>query len=236
MEEKLGFKTHPRGFYIVFEGIDGCGKSSQLSRANIWYLAYVSKKDNPIVLTKEPDKNGKWGKKIYTDLFDQGATSIHARYPFGFQDLYARDFAENMEGLTIPALINSKIVLKDRSHVVSCVYGSRDMVDVDRHIQRVAVIVGDDNFIWPDIIFIFDIAPDLALDRLRRSGKKIDDFEGRIDYLGEVRERYKLYAQTYPNCFLIDGSKTPEEVFIEVRGRFHKDLIRKRLPKEHKTV
>lgn len=219
-EPQYNFPVYHKGFYVVFEGIDGCGKSTQLSRLKNWLEAYKS--ETPVG-TKEPDKNSVWGRKIYTDLNDKTPSSMHAKDCFEFQRWYAMDLARDMAEITLPALENSKIVLKDRSHIVSCVYGSKHAQDVREYIKKARIHLGKD-FFWPDIIFIFDVSAELSLQRLRVKGREFDDFEKK-EILTHIRQMYKLYAQEYPGCILIDAARSMDNVFFDVKHKFLEKLI-----------
>lgn len=226
-EPQYNFPIHKKGFYIVFEGIDGCGKSSQLERLKNRMLL----KNLQPVVTKEPDKNSVWGRKIYKDLNDKStdsmhSNSMHSKDRFEFQRWYGMDLARNMAEVTLPVLERSGIVLKDRSHIVSCVYGSRHAQDVRDYVKKARVFLGRD-FFWPDLILIFDINPETAIERLRKKGRELDDFEEAKEFLDHIRQMYLLFADEYPNVFLVDALKNEEEVFDEVRQIFSFKITQK---------
>lgn len=212
-EPQYNFPVYHKGFYIVFEGVDGCGKSTQLFRLSNWLKAYKSVMP---VETKEPDKSSVWGRKIYADLNDKNPDSMHAKDRFEFQRWYAMDLARDMAEITLPALENSKVVLKDRSHIVSCVYGSKHAQDVRDYIKKARMHLGKD-FFWPDLILIFDVSPEIATERSKKKGRELDNFEKRIEFLAHVRQMYQLFADEYLNTFLMDASRSEEKIFEEVR-------------------
>jgi thymidylate kinase len=78
------------------------------------------------------------------------------------------------------------------------------------------MIIGED-FIWPDAIFIFDVSTETSIARSRLKGRKLDGHETTA-VLKRVRENYKFFAKTYPNCHVIDGERTPEEIAADVQN------------------
>lgn len=222
---RYDFPIHPKGFFVVFGGIDGCGKTSQLRRAENWYRAYVDSKpsNSSIIITKEPDKDNYWGKKIYDDL--KNPQGVHSIDPFEFQRWFRMNCAETMSK-NHGFLDEAKTVLQDRSHFTCCVYGAKHMAEVREYTKLARIGLGPD-FIWPDIIFIFDLDPDLALARLKAGGRDLDNFEKKLEFLIHIRLMYQLFAEEYPNCVLIDANRLQEDIFAKPGGV--KDLILKGL-------
>ena len=220
----MEFKNHPNGFFAVFEGIDGCGKSSQLNRAQLWYKAHLEKElGRQIVTTKEPDKDNYWGKKIYEDLVNP--SGVHKTDRFEFQRWYGLNCAEIMSK-NCTHLSEGKIIFQDRTHLVSCVYGSNNFSEVLEY-NRIARNMLRKDFIWPDVIFIFDLDTEIALERLRKKGRVLDGFEERKEFLAHVRNLYQLYFREYPNCVIIGAARAEEEIFVKVREELCTRLFKK---------
>lgn len=201
------------GFHFVFEGIDGCGKSEQLSLVIAWLQGGLIIPTNRIVLTKEPNKNGFWGKKIYADL-KKPVGGLNETDPFGFQTWYAMDSMDNYRDVVLPALKNGRVVISDRSRP-SMVYGARSSEDVPKFMAMNLAILGA-YFIWPDAIFIFDASIETVLERLREKGGEPDSHE-KSTVLTRVRENYLHFAELYPNCHVINAERPPEQVFEDVK-------------------
>ncbi len=206
------------GCFIAFEGIDGCGKSRQFEKvANFFRDDYEKAppqifKSIVVQGTKEPGKERFWGAEIYKDLYR--ADGLHATNPFGFQAWYACDSKENLREVIIPALRCGCIVLTDRFRP-SMVYGARTFSEIPALMLLNQAIIGED-FIWPDVIFIFDVTIETATKRLAQSGKLLDGHENRKVFLEQVRDNYLNFGTTYPNCHIINGERSPEEIFDEI--------------------
>ena len=220
---------HP-GIFIAFEGIDGCGKTVQLGRTEAWLNSFtglgcsegriLSTKKFFIKLAKEPGKERFYGKKIYADLTNKNADALHKKDPYGFQAWYACDSRENLMENIVPALQTGSVVLCDRFRP-SMVYGVQTLGDQQTLSEVSALmalnqaIIGND-FIWPDLILIFNIAVDAAIQRLKNKNKDLDEYE-KSAVLTIVRKNYLLFDERYPNCRIVNGEKTEEGVFEDVK-------------------
>lgn len=204
--------------FIAFEGIDGCGKSEQFKlvlgflRTSFVEEMRKIRKSFVVKETKEPGKERFWGAEIYKDL--RKANGLHVTNPHGFQAWYACDSKENLRKNIIPSLRCGCTVLTDRFRP-SMVYGAQAPRDIPALMFLNQSIIGED-FIWPDAIFIFNIAAQTATERLERSGKLLDRHESKIALLERVRNNYLAFGTTYPNCYIINGERTPEKIFGEI--------------------
>lgn len=196
------------GKFIVFEGIDGCGKTTQLLRT----YHYLHDRKLPVRKTKEPNKSGIWGAQIDEELAQPDG--LHKTDPFGFQTWYACDSKENLREAVIPALRARCVVLSDRFRP-SMVYGAKDASEILALMLSNQIIIGED-FIWPDVILIFDVSVETAIKRLEQKDRTLDEHENKKALLEQVRANYLAFAKMYPNCHIIDGEKTPEEIFNEI--------------------
>jgi len=219
------------GAFIVFEGMDGCGKTtifemlSRLLRHDPRYRAQGSMglsenlivtsttKPIEIVETKEPGKDRIWGGRIYEEL--PKPVGVHTLDPFGFQKWYALDSAENLETVIVPGLRLGKVVISDRFRP-SMVYGAQSFKDIQGLMHMTEIIIGR-HFIWPDLILIFDVPLGVAAKRLAKKGRPIDQYE-QGPVLERVRRNYRFFADNYPNCHVIYAARSPEEILEEVLG------------------
>lgn len=198
------------GIFFDFEGIDCCGKTTQVIRAKNWLMAFQNK---AVVTTKEP--TGSYvGKKIREILKDKDL--FKATDPFSLQRLFARDSRIHVQKFIVPELILDRIVCSDRFRA-SLVFGADkgNEIDIELLMEMNLRYLGN-HFIWPDAVFIFDINPSLAIERGKAGGRVFDEME-KLETLEAVRENYLLFSKMYPNCHIIDAARTVEEIFIDVR-------------------
>ncbi|MBI2670321.1 MAG: dTMP kinase [Candidatus Yanofskybacteria bacterium] len=206
------------GIFIVFEGIDGCGKTGQVKKAATWLRSLDIVRHAEIIETKEPNKLGLFGRKIYEDLDpDKGEKNnkLHIKEPFIFQTWYACDSKEHLVSSVIPALETEAIVLSDRFRS-SMVYGAANVSEIEKLMQMNQAIIGE-HFIWPDKIIIFDVPIETSIARLRQKGVKLDGYE-KESVLRQVRRNFLFFADNYPNCEIIPAEESIDEVFEKIKA------------------
>jgi dTMP kinase len=164
-----------KGVLIVFEGIDGSGKSTQARRLlrKLRALGYEA------VSFREPTR-GKWGRMIKKMARTAGSLS-----PEEELDLFTRDRGENVRKNLIPALTEKKIVVLDRYYFSTIAYqGAKGIspLRIRRLNERFAV--------KPDLVFVLDIEAGRGLGRIIGRKRKDLLFE-RERYLARVRRIFR---------------------------------------------
>jgi len=189
--------TYP-GKFIVFEGLDGAGSSTQIDK-----LAASLKKEgrNPVV-TKEPTNNI-IGGLIRGQLTKDWNSSMEC-----LQLLFAADRAHHLDRLIIPALKDKKIVLCDRYFFSTAAFGS---LDLDRN----WLLEINDQFILPDLIILLKVSPRECLKRMHENRFQLELFEEEKK-LQKVWKTYMWLAKKFPHVRLIDGEKEVEKVASEI--------------------
>src|SRR5882672_10871954 len=138
-----------KGKLIVVEGIDGSGKSTQISLLSQWLrsrgVAVAFSEWNSSPLVRETTRRGK-KKEMFT--------------PFTFSLIHATDFADRMERYILPLLKAGAIVCADRYAYTAC---ARDVV---RGVGRQWVRNLYSFAIRPDLAFYFKVPLDVALGRI----------------------------------------------------------------------
>jgi dTMP kinase len=201
-----------KGKLIIFEGIDGSGKSTQAKLLYQKLMRYhvlddrliegskVLKFKKNVVLTKEPNnktlrnlilKSDNHGIDLFLFLADRG---LH----------YQKIEKWLSEG---------KIIICDRSFPSTWAY-QYYAGELKKCIDEKTFLTLDNlsrNFIKPDLIIIVDISPQLALKRLKARGKIIVKKFEKLKYLEKVRSGYKHYAKRF-NWMIIDGCKEIEKI------------------------
>ena len=188
-----------RGKLVVFEGIDGTGKSTQIGLLG----AYLDKCGIGYVTDYEPTR-GEWGMKV------RAAAAAQKRLPVEEEiECLLKDRREHVEKLIEPALEGGKWVLLDRYYPSMLAYqgaSGADVAELQRRNEEFAPI--------PDLTLWLDIPIEEAIARIDRRGEKKDAYEKR-DFLERCM---RLYAGIkLPNWVRIDASGSPQATHTAVR-------------------
>jgi dTMP kinase len=193
------------GKFIVFEGLDGSGQSTQ---ANL-LKNFLGENGREVVLTKEPTKNSSVSQKI-RDVLDE-KIKIESRE---LQKLFTQDRKEHLDDLIIPALKDNKIVISDRYFFSTFAFGVSDGLDLEWLINM------NNDFLLPDYTFLIRVSSEVCVERINKRGEGIKLFE-KIEKLSRVWETYKILPNRFENVYMIDGEKTIEGVFSQVKDLLH---------------
>ena len=193
-----------RGYFITFEGADGCGKTTQLE-----LLAdYLKEKNKEVIITREPGARG-LGERIRDILLNYDGEVSDRCESF----LFLADRAQHIDIIVNPAVEDGKIVLCDR-HIDSSVayqgYGrGLDIEQIDR-LNMIAT-----NGKRPDLTLVFDIDAETSM---KRFGTEKDRMESAgIDFFNRVRKGYLELANQEPERIrVLDATKSIEEIHNEV--------------------
>ena len=191
------------GKFIVFEGLDGSGQSTQAE----YLCRYLQENNYPVILTKEPTKDSEAGRKIRRALKKEISVE-----PDELQKLFVQDRKEHLENLIIPILKQGSILISDRYFLSTCAFGGINL-DIEWLIQL------NKEFILPDITFFLDVAPEICLKRIDKRGKGFEFFEVKRKLI-KVRQNYMDLIVKFPNVHLINGELSKLEVFKEVLKLF----------------
>lgn len=160
-----------RGIFITFEGLDGCGKSTQLTRLN----ETLSHRGLDVVATREPGGSA-IGERIRSILLDSRTAGLTSWAELA---LMFADRAQHLEEVIKPALRAGRIVLCDRYTDSTEAYqgygrelGSQLVLSLHRE------LCGD---LWPDLTLLLDSDLDSSVARARSRNQKSDSSEGRFE-------------------------------------------------------
>jgi len=190
--------------FITFEGIDGCGKTTQMN------LAYKLLKDlgRDIIAVREPGST-MFSEKIRDILLDK---SIDIN-PVSELMLFEAARAELTSKTIIPALQQGKIVLCDRYYDSTTAYqGYGRGIDLGSivHTNNLASLG-----INPDITFFFDVSWEVS--RARRKDTVEDRMEGQSkDFFLKVVKGYKDLAAQHDRFITIDADGDPKTIHTKV--------------------
>ncbi len=219
----IGVRRHQRsagsGMFLVFEGGEGSGKSTQMELLR----RHLEARGHRVVVTCEPGGTmiGRKLRDLLLDPENQGLSDKAEAL------LYAADRAQHVDECIRPALEEGSIVICDRYIDSSIAYQGlvRGLgADQIRAISRWGT-----GALFPDLVFLLDYEASLGLERAGEHDRI--EQEG-VEFHRRVREAYRLLAERHANRFLIiDGSKTQQEVALEVRRKVDQMLaVREEAP------
>lgn len=189
--------------YIAFEGIEGCGKSTQATR-----LAA----DIGAVLTRETGGT-QIGARIRDVLHDPANTHLS---PVAEALLIAGDRAQHYAEVLQPNLTNGRHVVSDRSVYSSIAYqGYGRGLDLEqvRAVNRWAI-----HDRWPDLVVLLDMDHATAMARI--GDRALDRFEREeAGFFQRIVEGFRTMASEDPDHWVVlDGTANPDVIATQVRS------------------
>ena len=199
------FKKKP--LFIVFEGVEGCGKSFQSKKL---YLNLKKKKINTI-LTREPGGTQTAElirKLILKDYFSKDQKEKFDRYTDTLLYLAARN--EHVKTKIIPALKQKKVVICDRftdSTIAYQVYGKKIKFNFINNIHKYIL-----DGLKPDITFLLKVSKNSSRKRLkkRKTKNRYDNFSQ--SFYSKVQNSFVKIAKMKKNYFIFDSSKNDNKL------------------------
>lgn len=197
-----------RGLFVTFEGVDGCGKTTQVARA----AALMSRRGVEHVVTREPG-GSEVGERLRELLISPEYREMGTRCEVL---LYLAARAQHVDEVIRPALAGSKVVLCDRFQEATLAYQGFGR-GVDRELLRRLNSYATGG-LEPDHTFVFDVDVDEAHRRRLAMGKVSDRMESSSrDFHERVRRGYlDLAARSAERMTVLDGAKGPDELAEEV--------------------
>ena len=195
-------KQLTKGIFIVFEGIDGLGKTTQITLLTQKYM----EQGFPLVRTKEPT-NGKYGRQIRE-------IEKHGRHKISLEEelnLFMKDREEHVSEVILPALEKKQIIVSDRYYYSTIAYQGALGMDQSRIKE-----MNEPRFPKPDMVILLDASPAIGISRIE-SGRQEKTNQGyeQEDYLHKVREIFKkLYID--PVIHEIDAAATEEVIYQKI--------------------
>ncbi len=193
-------KNRYLGKFIVIEGLDGAGESTQVELLT----EFLNEKGYPAIPTKEPTVETEPGRMIEKVLNE--ALKIPSSE---LQGLFTKDRKEHLKTTVIPSLKKGIIVVSDRYFFSSLAYGSLDL-DLEWLMQI------NESFLLPDITFLLQVSPEICIQRIKKRKKKFTLFE-KEETLEKVWRTYKLLSKRFRSVYVIDGERAKQEVFNEMK-------------------
>ena len=204
-----------KGLFITIEGVDGCGKSTQLDLLQ----KYLEDKGFEVVITREPGAKG-LGEEIRKLLLHYDGYISPKCEAF----MFLADRAQHIDTIIKTAVTEGKIVLCDR-HTDSTVayqgYGRGEDIEKLKYLNNLAT----GGFV-PDLTLIYDVDIETTLkrrgndrDRMEQAGK---------DFQIKVQNGYKKIAENEPDRVKIIDAKPDIDTVFEQTKKTVEQLIKKR--------
>ncbi len=185
-----------RGKFIVFEGIDGSGKGTQI----MMLAEYFKKNRIEALLTKEHTRDLAVGK-----LIEKTVNRKEKMDPLALQLCFTADRVDHFKNVIEPALDDGKMVISDRYYLSTVAYTDRTKKELMMKLNEAVVPRAD-------LTFFIDISPEVAIERLEKSRNKKTIFE-KYERLQQSRKNYWWALRTTKGrVAVIDGSEDPRVI------------------------
>jgi dTMP kinase len=198
------------GKLITFEGLDGCGKSTQLEKATAWLNA----QGYSVLKTRQPGGTI-IGQQIRRILLNPEHTELQ---PESELLLYLADRIQHLQELILPAKTAGKIVLCDRFHDSTVAYqGYGRGLNLNSIESIVAHCIKP---YAPDLTILLNISPETVDSRLERRQEHAEkdrlDLES-LSFFKRVAQGFQELAATEPDRFLcINGEQDVEDIHLQI--------------------
>tara|TARA_B110000967_G_scaffold138376_1_gene141294 strand:- start:321 stop:926 length:606 start_codon:yes stop_codon:yes gene_type:complete len=195
------------GRFITFEGIDGSGKSTQSRRFDEKLRAL----GHDVILTREP--GGSTGAEQIRELVLTGDPDRWSAETELLLFTAAR--RDHLEKTIEPTLAAGRTIVCDRFADSTRVYQGATRGDLRAKVDALhALMIGRE----PDMTFIIDMDPTIALERglARKSGEdRFEDFG--LGFQETLRRGFLAIANTFADrCIVIDGNRTADQIASEI--------------------
>ena len=200
-----------KGKFIVIEGIDGCGKTTQIDELSKWLpnSGLINTKSK-LITTREPG-GSLLGQKLRRLILDNNKNNK----PSSLAELllYSADRAEHVSKIISPALNNNDWVISDRfsdSTLAYQGYGRKINLEIIKKIESIVC-----QGVYPDLTFFLEISPEESI--LRRKNEIPDRIESEgIRFLEKVNEGFKLIAKE-KNWKVISASQNIKTISNQIK-------------------
>lgn len=194
-----------RGYFITFEGADGCGKTTQQKLVAKW----LDELNIQNILTLEPGDTD-LGKNLRQILLHYDKPVANTAEMF----LYLADRAQHVKYVIEPALKNKKIILCDRfidSTLAYQGYARGEDIKEINFLNKIAT-----EGLEPDLTIVFDVDSKTAQERLGQEKDRLES-EG-MEFHKKVRNGYLEIAKNNPHRIrVVDANRGIEEVFLSTK-------------------
>jgi dTMP kinase len=184
-----------RGTLIAFEGLDGCGKSTQLELL----AAALRAAGLPVLTTREPT-DGVMGQRIRA--MARSGELISAEEELRW---FVEDRREHVRDTIAPGLAAGQVVLSDRYTLSSVAYQGARGLDPGEILRA-----GEEEFPLPDLALVFELDADAGLARVKARGGVAEPSFEQSEFLQKAERIFESLERPYIER--IDASPGPEAV------------------------
>ena len=190
--------------FIVMEGLDGSGKTTQLARLE----AYLGSRGRRVFVTREPTSSVTGG------LLRDALSGESRRSDCEMAALFVLDRIYHNQnpicGIN-KMLADGYDVICDRYFASTLAYQSASGLDRDWLYSINSKVIRE-----PDVHILLDVDPEISLTRVGKRGEKVSRFE-KLDYLRKVRDSYLGIAKAY-GLTVLDASRNEGDVLMDIIG------------------
>lgn len=212
---------HPaRGKFISFEGLDGCGKSTQLEKL----AGALRRQGIEVVTTREPGGT-EVGERIRAVLLDSRTAGLD---PHAEMALMFASRAQLIAEVIVPSLEAGKWVVCDRfTDSTEAYQGGGRQIGTEPVLRLHEVLCGG---VWPDLTILMDSDVSSSVSRARRRNKTAEQDENRFEkesgaFFARVHETFLAIALREPQRVVMIDARPPIEVVHQEIAR----VVRERL-------
>ena len=203
-----------KGRFIVLDGVDGSGKGVQAKGLNNYI--FDRDKTNHVVLTREPFNSEYYAqiRKILKESSDPRARAEE------LADLFVKD--RKVHAIIIQWVLGHGFdVVSDRYKYSTLAYQQTQGIALEK------LIAMHQGVLVPDLILIIDIPVDVALARIAKDkGRDYKEVFEEKQFQEELRQNFLSLPKQLPDekIVIVDGNRSPEEVFQSIKKEVDKIL------------
>lgn len=198
---------------ITFEGIDGCGKTTQINNL----AEYVKSIGLQVTVFREPG-----GTKLSEKIRD---LLLHETDEMDFRTellLFSAARSQLIVEKVIPLLNRDEIVILDRYYDSTTAYQGygRKAIQIE-HIHFLNKLATHNTI--PDVTFYLKISPEVASERTANNHKDRMEKAGK-EFFERVKHGYDLLAEENDRIITINSERDPDTVFQDIRAAFESEF------------
>ena len=193
--------------FIVFEGIDGSGKSTQCDML----YRYIAGKGIDVKKLAEPT-SGKWGTELRAMLKSSAPPPVETQI-----EMFIKDRIDDCKNNIFPCLNSGTTVVMDRYFYSNAAYqgvsGIAPAEIIDRNIRE--------GFPLPQRVYFIDIPAETAMDRiLKRNGSGNTELFEKREFLETVRSNFLSIADE--RFLIVNGDDSIENIFKKIKDDYER--------------